>query len=130
MLLCISGVVLLSGCSMIDLAAAGVFDAPTLILSKTKSTLSVLYVLFVEDRRRLLLGLLLGAVIVCDVRRAVDMIYRRCCYSLHLHIACVLWIASAIMTFLRACSYNNNTHKNHCRRPPMKVIFITILPSQ
>ena len=66
---------MLSGCSMIDLlAAAGVFDAPTLlILSKTKSTLSVLYVLFVEDRRRLLV--LLGAVIVCDVRRAVDMIY-------------------------------------------------------
>ena len=75
---------LLSGCSMIDLLAAGVFDAPTLILlSKTKSTLSVLYVLFVEERRRLLV-LLLGAVIVCDVRRAVDMIYRRC-YSLHLH---------------------------------------------
>ena len=65
---------------MIDLLFEGVFDAP-LILSKTKSTLSVLYVLFVEDRRRFVL---LGAVIVCDVRRAVDMIYRRC-YSLHLH---------------------------------------------
>jgi len=64
---------------MIDLFA-GVFDAPTLILSKTKSTLSVLYVLFVEDRRRLLV-LLLGAVIVCDVRRAVDMILYRRCYS-------------------------------------------------
>ena len=55
---------------MIDLlVAAGVFDAPMLILSKTKSTL---FVLFAEDRRRFVL---FGAVIVCDVRRAVDIIY-------------------------------------------------------